>query len=248
MTQLYEYIFLNLDFNNRIKIINLSDYLGYQILTNKKLWNNIEIYNPKGYKNILSFIKNINNKPSKVLCVACGKLKINLNDYDLSQLNHLDLSNSRVTLDNFLNILYRCKLKKLYIKRVNFYNIMRHITNTQKDTLEELDISISKKYTFSFTSYNLDRISKLQNLKVLKLNNNNISTGLFIQLLQLKNLEVLEMIDCVIDRSEKTCLCYKIKHIIEDLKKLKIFTVGHDVFCQNTNEILKLNVKNFLIL
>ena len=70
---------------------------------------------------------------------------------------------------------------------------MRHITNTQKDTLEELDISISKKYTFSFTSYNLDRISKLQNLKVLKLNNNNISTGLFIQLLQLKNLEVLEI-------------------------------------------------------
>lgn len=248
MTQIYEYIFNYLNLNNRLKIIKLSDYLGYLILTNKKIWFNIEIYNLKGYKYILDFIKEINNEPKELICMACSKININLQEYNLKNLNHFDISNSKMKLDNFLYILYNSRLKKLYLKRVDFYNIMRHIVSTQKDTLEELDLTISKKYTFTFTTYNINRINKLRNLKVLKINNNNISYQVFIDILKLPKLETLEIINCLIGRNEQNCFCSKIEYLIDLLKKLKDVKVDSRFFSKNTNEILKLKLKNILIL
>lgn len=248
MTQIYEYIFNYLSLNNRLKIIKLSDYFGYLIITNKKLWFNIEIYNLKGYKYILEFIKKINNEPKTLICMSSSKLNINLKEFNLKKLNHFDISNSKMKFDNFLHLLYSSKLKKLYLKRVDFYNIMRHIASTQKDTLEELDLSISQKCTSAFGSYNINRINKLQNLKVLKINNNNISYQIFKDILNLPKLETLEIINCFIGRADQNCFCNNIQYLIDLLEKLKDVKVDSRFFCKNTNEILKLKLKNILIL
>ena len=158
---MYDLIIKNLDFNSRIKIIEISKYLGYYILTNKHLWNDIEIYNPRGYKYILDFIKNINDNPCRVLCVSSGVIKINLDSYKLDKLEHLNLSNSKISFNNLVKILYKYKLKKLYLKRINLYGLVRHIVNSQKDTLEELDLSISKRHTYQFQSFSFFYFSKI---------------------------------------------------------------------------------------
>ena len=54
---IYDSILKNLDLNNRIKIIKLSNYIGYYLLNNKSLWKDIEIYNLKGYKYIFDYLK-----------------------------------------------------------------------------------------------------------------------------------------------------------------------------------------------
>lgn len=248
MKSVYEQILKQFDFKNRIKIIGISNYLGYYILTHKYLWDNIEIYNPKGYKYIFDLIKEINNCPKKVLCVACSKIKINLDHFDLCKLNHLDISNSKINLNDLVKILYRTKLEKLYLKRINFYNIMCHIINTQSDTLQELDLSISKKCNYNlYKVNNLKNINKLKYLKILKINNNNVSFEIFTQILKLPNLEKLEMIDCLINQKSNLCFCSRIKKIREPLIKLKEFKISGDFLCRNTMNILKLYLNSILI-
>jgi len=247
---IYRLIFNNLDINNRIKIIKISKYLGYYILTNIDLWNNIEIYNLKGYKYIFNFIKIINNNPTKILCISSGKININLDKYLLDKLEYLNLSNSKITYNNLIKILYRCKkLKKLYLKRLNLHSLVRHIINNQKETIEELDISISKKFTYSFTNYNLNNIYELNNLKVLKINNNSIAFEIFINILKIKKLKILEIKDVLINKKPHYCICsYNIEEIISLLNNLEKVSMTHITFCTYAIKTFKIKLKYNLII
>lgn len=245
---MYDLIIKNLDFNSRIKIIEISKYLGYYILTNKHLWNDIEIYNPRGYKYILDFIKNINDNPCRVLCVSSGVIKINLDSYKLDKLEHLNLSNSKISFNNLVKILYKCKLKKLYLKRINLYGLVRHIVNSQKDTLEELDLSISKRHTYQFQSKNLNNIHELNKLKILKINNNSIMIDIFLSIIKMKNLKELEIKDVLINKRYNYCICYDLKYILPYLYMFDKITTSEITFCKNTIDILKIKLKYKLII
>ena len=245
---IYDSILKNLDLNNRIKIIKLSNYIGYYLLNNKSLWKDIEIYNLKGYKYIFDYLKEINNKPEKIICISSGKIKVNLDGYNLSSLNHLDLSNSKITYNNLIKILYNCKLRTLFLKRLNFHSLIRHISNSQKDTLEQLDLSICKKNTYNFNINNLSNIYQLNNLKVLKINNNLISLDIFMSIIEIKSLEELEIRNIIINHKYVYCICHHLNYIIPLLSKLKKLTITDNIFCQRTTEIMKIKLKYNLII
>lgn len=245
---IYESIIKNLDVSSRLKIISISNYIGYYILTNKFLWDNIEIYNIKNYKYILDFIKEINNNPKKIICVSSGKLKINLDNYNLSKLEYLNLSNSKITYNNLVKILYQCKLKKLYLKRINLYSLIRHIVNSQKDTLEELDLSVSKRDTYNISSTNLNNIHNLKKLKVLKINNNSITKAIFYQIIMMKNLKLLEIKDVLIFKMGGWCICDKLRYIIPYLSNIDKIMITENTFCDCSLNILKIKLKYKLII
>ena len=74
------------------------------------------------FKVILDYFdteQKINNSPKKIICVASSRIKLNFDKYNFSRLIELNLSNSKITLEQLKKILYNSKLKKLNLKRIN---------------------------------------------------------------------------------------------------------------------------------
>jgi hypothetical protein len=244
----YDPILKFLNTNMLLKLIFISDQFAYYILSKKKYWNFIEIYNLKNKNNILDFIKQINNSPITFKIVSSCKIRINHYDLNFSKLKHLDLSNSKISFASLMFILYNSKLEKLYLKRINLYKYFKHITNSQKETLKELDISSFRKYWHDSHMLDISTINLLTNLTLLKINNLTFSYQTFFKILELPNLEILEMANCYFKHNWKYCVCQDLHEIIPYLNKLKVLKISDDIFCSKSTQIIYEKLENKLIM
>lgn len=245
--EVYDLIIYNLDTMSKIKLIKLYNKLSYYILNKSTFWETIKIYNNKEYPRILDFLKTLNDSPKVLQCISSEKIKLNLEDWNLKMLNHIDLSNSKIKYENLLGILYNSKLEKLYLKRIKLYNINKHIITTQKKYLRELDLSTMYKFRFERNNWSLFNIEKIQNLRILKINNIPLKYHILMNILSLKYLELLEMKYCYINSRWGYCCCSDIKNLVEKIVLIKK-VVLKDNFCNKTMDILKYHHNNLIII
>ena len=221
-----------LDSENKFNLIKLSSKVN-DILRKSKIMESIK-YNKKKidinkFKKYITYITELD--------IRYCKINFDVQLFNYSKLVKLDIYGVKIKIQDLLHIIKESKLKHLNIKwqKINNNNLY-FISQLQRNTLVNLNISTQKKFKFTIDS--TSNLHNLLNLKVLNIRNNSIKKDYLFRILkELKNLKVLDIRNI---RFYGRCICYPytIVQKLNNLKRLDKLILSNNTFCDNFNQIL----------